>query len=56
MHWQRGHDRGIHESIANLCRRLLTLQGSEHVGVGIETKIVQKELDLLLEKYDLNWR
>lgn len=54
--WQRGQNGLLQENITRLKKRLHDLQGREEYGVGEETKTVKRELELLLEKSDLQWR
>lgn len=56
VRWQRNRNGSLQENIVCLQRRLHALQGSEDVGVSEETKLVKRELEMLLEKSDLQWR
>ncbi|XP_059434865.1 uncharacterized protein LOC132167846 [Corylus avellana] len=56
MRWQKGRNEDTAGKIKNLQRRLRVLQGTEDEDVGGETRIVQKDLSLLLEKSDSQWR
>jgi hypothetical protein len=54
--WQQGVDGNLQGNIILLQQKLRTLQGREKEGVGDKENMVTKELRILLDKVDIQWR
>ena len=54
--WQQGVDGNLQGNIILLQQKLRTLQDREEEGVGDKENMVKKELQILLDKADIQWR
>jgi hypothetical protein len=54
--WQQGVDGNLQGNIILFQQKLRTLQGREKEGVGDKENMVTKELQILLDKVDIQWR